>query len=60
MHWPVYVYTDVPGEPVPDITVEQTPLHSLHNANVVHDNLGATTAAELAALSTDKHLAMLQ
>ena len=33
VHWPMYAYTDVRADAVvaPGITVEQTPLHSLHN-----------------------------
>lgn len=37
-HWPVYIYTDIAAD-VSDITVEGTPLHCLHNAAVMQEEL---------------------
>ena len=58
VHWPVYVYTDIPVNTV-DIAVESTPLHGLHNAAVVHDNTDAIAVPDSSITSTDKHLTML-
>ncbi len=52
VHWPVYVYTDLPADTV-EITVHGTPLHRLHNATVHNDS-----PPELMD-STDQHLSML-
>ena len=59
VQWPVYVYTDVPADAAaaPDIAVEQTPLHSLHNAVLCSVELQSDCADHV--LSTDKHLTML-
>ena len=54
----MYVYTDVPSVKA-DLTVEKTPLHSLHNATVMHGNCNAMTAPSTTVISTDKHLTML-
>ena len=58
IHWPVYVYTDIPVNTV-DIAVESTTLHGLHNATVVHDNTDAIPVPDSSITGTDKHLTML-
>ena len=57
VHWPVYLYTDVPAEER-DISVERTSLHDLHNASVLHDTLSTMPASDPTVLSTDNHLTM--
>ena len=58
VHWPVYVYTDVPAEKR-DISVEKILLHDLHNASVLHDSLNTMPTSDPTVLSTDNHLTML-
>ena len=58
VHWPVYIYTDLPPAQI-DKIVEATPLHSLHHATIMTDKHVAKPDPEPRTLSTDKHLTML-
>ena len=56
--WPVYVYAEAPAMEV-YLTVEKTPLHSLHNATVMHDECNAATALDTTVSRTDNQFTKL-